>query len=60
MSNVLDDRLIHVDDEVRRTMKAFGDAIFEEVTQAEIDAKWREYQKVKAFQLEGLSYVAKF
>ena len=55
-----DDRLIHVDEEVRRTMSEFGDAIFEEVSQAEIDAKWREYQKVKAFQLEGLSYVAKF
>jgi len=55
-----DDRLIHVDEEVRRTMREFGDAIFEEVSQAEIDAKWREYQKVKAFQKEGLSYVAKF
>ena len=55
-----DDRLIHVDDEVRRTMREFGDAIFEEVTQAEIDAKWREYQKVKPFQLEGISYVPKF
>jgi len=55
-----DDRLISVDDEVRRTMHEFGDAIFEEVSQAEIDAKWREYQKMKAFQLEGLSYVAKF
>jgi hypothetical protein len=55
-----DGRLIHVDEEVRRTMREFGDAIFEEVTQAEIDAKWREYQKVKAFQKEGLSYVPKF
>ena len=55
-----DDRLIHVDDEVRRKMGEFGDAIFEEVSQAEIDAKWREYQKVKAYQMEGLSYVAKF
>ncbi len=55
-----DDRLIHVDDEVRRKMREFGDAIFEEVSQAEIDAKWREYQKVKAYQMEGLSYVAKF
>jgi hypothetical protein len=55
-----DDRLIHVDDEVRRKMREFGDAIFEEVSQEEIDAKWREYQKVKAYQMEGLSYVAKF
>jgi len=55
-----DDRLIHVDDEVRRKMREFGDAIFEEVSQAEIDAKWREYQKMKAYQMEGLSYVAKF
>ena len=55
-----DDRLIHVDDEVRRKMREFGDAIFEEVSQEEIDAKWREYQKVKAYQMDGLSYVAKF
>ena len=55
-----DDRLIRVGDEVRRTMREFGDAIFEEVSQAEIDAKWREYQKMKTYQMEGLSYVAKF
>ena len=55
-----DDRLIHVDDEVRRKMREFGDAIFEEVSQEEIDAKWREYQKMKTYQMEGLSYVAKF
>ena len=55
-----DDRLINVDEEVRRTMREFGDAIFEEVSQVEIDAKWRDYQKVKTFQLEGISYVPKF
>ncbi len=56
----MDDRLINVYEDVRRTMREFGDAIFEEVPQVEIDAKWREYQKVKAFQLEGISYVPKF
>ncbi len=55
-----DNRLLCVDEEVRRLMREFGDMCFDQEDQAAIDAKHREYMSVKNLQKEGKSYVPKF
>ena len=55
-----DNRLLCVDEEVRRLMREFGDMCFDQADQAAIDAKHREYMSVKNLQKEGKSYVPRF
>ena len=60
MTMFKDDRLLCVDEEVRRLMREFGDRCFDQVEQEEIDAKHREYMSVKNLQNEGKAYVPRF
>ena len=55
-----DNRLLYVDEEVRRLMREFGDMCFDQVEQEEIDAKYREYMAVKNLQRKGMRYVPRF
>ena len=55
-----DNRLLCVDEEVRRLMREFGDMCFDQADQDAIDAKYREYMLVKNLQKEGKSYVPRF
>ena len=55
-----DNRLLCVDEEVRRLMREFGDMCFDQADQAAIDAKHREYMLVKNLQKEGKAYVPRF
>ena len=55
-----DNRLLCVDEEVRRLMREFGDMCFDQVEQEEIDAKHREYMVVKNLQMKGMRYVPRF
>jgi len=55
-----DNRLLYVDEEVRRLMREFGDMCFDQVEQEEIDAKYREYIAVKNLQRKGMRYVPRF
>jgi len=55
-----DNRLLYVDEEVRRLMREFGDMCFDQVEQEEIDAKYREYMAVKNLQMKGMRYVPRF
>jgi len=55
-----DNRLLNVDEEVRRLMREFGDMCFDQADQDAIDAKHREYMLVKNLQKEGKSYVPRF
>jgi len=55
-----DNRLLYVDEEVRRLMREFGDMCFDQVEQEEIDAKHREYMAVKNLQMKGMRYVPRF
>jgi len=59
MTMIKDDRLLNVDEEVRRLMREFGDMCFDQDQDA-IDAKHREYMLVKNLQKEGKSYVPRF
>ena len=60
MTMIKDDRLLYVDEEVRRLMREFGDMCFDQVEQEEIDAKYREYMAVKNLQRKGMRYVPRF
>jgi hypothetical protein len=60
MTMIKDDRLLNVDEEVRRLMREFGDMCFDQVEQEEIDAKHREYMAVKNLQMKGMRYVPRF
>lgn len=55
-----DNKLLYVDEEVRRLMREFGDMCFDQVEQEEIDAKHREYMAVKNLQMKGMRYVPRF
>jgi len=55
-----DNRLLCVDEEVRRLMREFGDMCFDQADQDAIDAKYREYMAVKNLQRKGMRYVPRF
>ncbi len=55
-----DNRLLYVAEEKRRLMREFGDLVFEEADQADIDAKHKEYMAMKELDREGITFVTKF
>jgi hypothetical protein len=55
-----DEQLICVDEKVRENLRQFGDLIFDEAPQKEIDAAWRAYKRMKDLQREGVEYVPTF
>lgn len=55
-----DNNLLYVEEERRRLMHEFGDLIFEQADQADIDAKYKEYRAMKQLDKDGVRYVPKF
>ena len=55
-----DNNLLYVAEERRRLMHEFGDLIFEQADQADIDAKYKEYRAMKQLDKDGVRYVPKF